>query len=133
MFYIQGKDKTMQVNFNNNNSNQYFGAIKANRQADYIIRRVFSPEEFEAFCKIAKEQDLNPVDIFLSGKGNTLKGEVVCRIINKKPPRYRKIPIFESYMNFINRLVKKANQLKTYYNKPEAYELDKIIKKAGIK
>lgn len=123
----------MQVNMNaNQNAKPAFGMIKLHGGSEDVLRRMLTRTEWLDFSKILEEQKLNStVDaIFFANGEKKLIGRVVSK--DKLHPHFKNYSqhFWQSTMNFINKVVSKADKVKAEIEAEPKVDVDEILKNA---
>lgn len=107
----------MECNLNNNYSSVSFGAIKTVSGGKDLLNKALKATEKLEFNKLVEAQKSNPVDVYLAQRtGKRLAGWTVFENKNTKEYHrkdYTQRVLFDSPMDFVKRLCKKADELKT--------------------
>lgn len=118
----------MQINMNTNMNNQSFGSIKLMSGSEDVLRKVLKPADWVKFDEIAKTQESNSVDIYLFGRGDDkLMGRIIPNNSHFKDSDHYQLPFFESTVKFIDKLVKKADNIAEKIKELPAVNVDEII------
>ena len=117
----------MQINMNNR-TNQSFRGIKLMGGAEDTLRKVLKPADWIQLDKIAKEQEKNTVDVYLFGhNGGKLMGRIIPNNSNFKNKDYYQLPFFESTIKFIDKMVKKADNIAEKIKQLPEVNVDEIL------
>ena len=120
----------MKVNLDTNKNNQSFTAFKLCSGAEYTLKRVLKPKDWQALNDIIDSQAWNSVDIYLFGSNN---GKFSANIASNnkyiKDKHITQWPFFESAVSFFKRLAKKADAIEAKINEMPSIDAEKIIQK----
>ena len=124
----------MQVNMNTNQSSRpSFGMIKLYGGSEDVLRKVLKPAEWLEFSKIlsAEKQNLTTDAIFFANGEKKLVGRVVSN--DASHPHFKNYTqhFWQSTMDFIKKVVSKANAVKKEIEAEPKVDIDEIIRKCN--